>query len=394
MAESTLYRRCKTPSGWKRFPAAFGKNGRVRPGYVQVGTEQVLYQTGTYEIRATKDGKRVWVAAGDLASEALGTLQRHQRQNEAKEQAEGAGLVIADEKPREKTLTEWSTAFVQDAEHRGSHEAAAMNRRNTEQFLRLVKKDFPSQIERADLFHFMTGLRKAGNSDRTIFNKFLRVKSFLKFAGVPASVFPPRPKYEKKLPTTYSPEEFKAILEAAEPRLRLVLSVALKCGLREKEIMHLQWSDISEHTSTLRVKGKPLWGFKVKDSEERDVPVPSDLLKELRRWHESQPEKELLFGTAKDRPDGHLLRTLKRTAKDAGLNCNRCEGCKASVNECQDWQLHKFRRSYLTTLLRNGLDLRTVQALAGHSDLASTMRYLRPASATETHAKINEIQWT
>jgi hypothetical protein len=65
------------------------------------------------------------------------------------------------------------------------------------------------------------------------------------------------------------------------------------------------------------------------------------------------------------------------------MNCGSCEGCKAKRRECETFTLHKFRRSYITTLLRNGIDLRTVQAYAGHKDIASTMRYLRPASAKE-----------
>jgi site-specific recombinase XerD len=63
------------------------------------------------------------------------------------------------------------------------------------------------------------------------------------------------------------------------------------------------------------------------------------------------------------------------------------------LGECQEWTLHKFRRTYCTTLLRSGLDLRTVQAYMGHADLASTMRYLRPASSAEAQTRINAIQW-
>jgi site-specific recombinase XerD len=44
-------------------------------------------------------------------------------------------------------------------------------------------------------------------------------------------------------------------------------------------------------------------------------------------------------------------------------------------------------------LLRNGLDLSTVQRFMGHSDLASTMRYLRPASTAASQDAINAIKW-
>lgn len=71
----------------------------------------------------------------------------------------------------------------------------------------------------------------------------------------------------------------------------------------------------------------------------------------------------------------------------------RCEGSKSRRRECREFTLHKFRRTYITTLLRNGIDLRTVQAYAGHKDIASTMKYLRPASARESQAKLNAVKW-
>ena len=63
---------------------------------------------------------------------------------------------------------------------------------------------------------------------------------------------------------------------------------------------------------------------------------------------------------------------LKRMAHRAGLNCGRCGGCR-EIDECQEYTLNRFRRIYLTTLLRNGIDLRTVQAYAGHKDLATDL---------------------
>jgi integrase len=92
-------------------------------------------------------------------------------------------------------------------------------------------------------------------------------------------------------------------------------------------------------------------------------------------------------------PNTKLLFALKTLARRAKMNCGRCEGCKSKRRECESFTLHKFRRSYITTLLRNGIDLRTVQAYAGHKDIASTMRYLRSASAKEAQGKLNAVVW-
>jgi len=205
---------------------------------------------------------------------------------------------------------------------------------------------------------------------------------------------PPGPNPEKTLPTIYTQQELGTILGGAGDYLRLVLELALKCGLRDQELMHLEWGDIHHEDATLRVTSKPHWKFKIKDSEERDIPVPTDLLDRLADWRTKHPKTKLVIGTKSDKPNGKLLRTLKRTAKRLELNCGACEGCKSTNAECQQWTLHKFRRTYCTGLLRNNFDLRTVQHFMGHADLASTMRYLRPATGKESQGRINAIQWT
>jgi integrase len=148
---------------------------------------------------------------------------------------------------------------------------------------------------------------------------------------------------------------------------------------------------VNWETRTLRVRAKPQWKFTVKTWEQREVPVPTDVLEALREWQEKWPGQTLILGTKQQKPNTKLLRTLKHVAKRAGLNCGRCDGC-LERKECEEFTLHRFRRTYITKTLRV-TDLRTVQAYAGHKDIASTMRYLTPQAATEAQDAINAIQW-
>ena len=91
-------------------------------------------------------------------------------------------------------------------------------------------------------------------------------------------------------------------------------------------------------------------------------------------------------------PDGHLLRRLKLLVKKAGLGCGSCASCITKTG-CEDWWLHKFRATYITTLLRSGMDLRTTMRLSGHADLESVMRYLRPAATIEVQDRVNAVKW-
>jgi integrase/recombinase XerD len=73
-----------------------------------------------------------------------------------------------------------------------------------------------------------------------------------------------------------------------------------------------------------------------------------------------------------------MLRILKGTAERAGLCPTEC-------------YLHKFRATFATHALQGGIDLRTVQASMGHTDLASTMRYLRPARGEKVQAQVEAL---
>jgi integrase len=273
-------------------------------------------------------------------------------------------------------------------------EAARDAEQVTGEFIAECGKTFLDEVTTEDLKQYYKSLRKRGQSDRTVANKHQRLRSFFKFAGLDVNaLMPAKPKYEKSLPTTYTAKQVGAVLNAADGYMRLVIEFGLKCGLRELEIVFLEWTDIHWQDHVLRVQGKTEWKFKVKDSEQRDIPIPDDLLEHLLEWKKSHGEKTLILGTANDKPNMHMLRQLKRLVNRSGLNCKRCEGCTGKVNECEEWTLHKLRRTYATTLLRSGVDLRTVQEYMGHKDIASTMRYLRPAGTNETRQKINAIQF-
>jgi integrase len=383
---------CKTEKGWRRFPVVLGKNNRVKPGFVLVDGVLVSYPEGRYETRSYQGSKAIYKRAGTNAADALAARDREVSLLRVKDAAPSAGVQIIEETGR-VYLRRAANEFVKDAEQRQAMEAMMKNQLLTDEFIGVTRLTFADEVTREDVFRFYKGLRERGCGDRTVANNAARLKSFFRFAKMDLSILPPAPKYDDKLPTIYTPDELRAILAAADPHMRLVIELGLTLGLRDQELMHLEWVDVQRESNVVRVTSKPEWGFRIKDSEERDIPTSAELLARLKAWREQYPNTRLVVGTKTDRPDGKLLRTLKRLAKRAGLNCGVCEGCRTTLGECQRWTLHKFRRTYATTLLRNGVDLATVQKYMGHSDLASTMRYLRGATGAESQAKINAIKW-
>ncbi len=97
-----------------------------------------------------------------------------------------------------------------------------------------------------------------------------------------------------------------------------------------------------------------------------------------------------------------MLEKLKAVAWQSKLNCGRCivthklaDG-KVKINRCASgphcgrYFLHKFRHTYATRHLQDGIDIRTLQGWMGHRDIASTMIYLKGVRNSDIQARLNK----
>jgi integrase len=398
MANKTvsLVRKCKTPAGWRRYPVAMSANGRVKPDTIVVEGSEITFAIGHYELRSYKGSKVAYERVDGGATEALAALKIARRRSHAIATAASAGVQTIEESCRTPLRVAFPK-FVQAALDRGSDEAAEVYGRSIGDFLDGCSKMYTDEVTREDISKFHNQMRKRGLSKRTVHNRHQSLRAFfLSLRMNVAEIAGKAPRFDKTMPEIYEPDQLTSLfLSPLSDCDRLLFDMLLKTGLREREAMHLEWGDISVARRTLQVKSKPVHGHRIKDAEEREMALPADLIVTLAHYRQTCPESVLVFGKRGgkvDSPDGHLLRRLKRAARDAGMNCEKCSGC-VSNSECEVWFLHRFRATYATTLLRSGMDLRTVQRLMGHSDLASTMRYLRPAGTDEVQDRVNAIVW-
>jgi integrase len=386
----TLCWYCKTPRGWRYFPVISEyKDGMVLPkrGIVTDEGKQVEYPQGRFVLRSyDQEGRTVY-------SPVNSTIPQVARN--ALEVAKGRAWRRPKGADDLSLVRKAAVAYIRDCEARQAHEAKEQAVLVLKEFTTLSSMKgvtFVRGITKQHVYDFHKALRDRGLAPRTVANKDARLRSWLKFCKADVSDLPPKPTYEETLPTIYTPAELKAVLDAADDYMGIVIRMALMLGLREQEITYAEWSDIDFHHSTYRVQGKPRWKFAVKDKAQRLIPIPQDLLKRLSKWLKTRKGTALVVGNDEDKPEGHLLRKLKQIARNAGLNCGQCETCLKN-KECERWFLHKFRATFCTKMLRQ-TDAKTVQVLAGHEDLETTLRYLAPASGEEMQAHANAIQWT
>lgn len=388
----TLYWVCKTLDGWKRYRAAIGRNGKIRPRHAQIGKTQQLIEQGHYECRfRAEDGKTIWKNVGEDASLAQAEQLHISRILTAQVAAEDAGTKIV-EIPNRVNLKLKSQEFIERQIARGKKRAAVLFGTAIDEFLPIVKVQFADQLTEAIIMRWYVVLR-GKNSDRTIYNKHMFVFQFLNWVGLDtAKLAIKAPTYTQKTVETYTTSEMTAFFNSlTDPYQLMVFGLLLKTGLRMQEAMYLQWHQIDLRRGTLTVMEHNNAGFTIKDKAERTLPIPTSLIEQLKVWNENHGGT-LVLGTGNDTPNTKWLPVLKRLVHKAGLNCGHCVGC-VEHQECERWYLHKFRATYTTNLLRAGIDARTVMQYTGHSDLATVMRYLSPAELPDTQTKINSISW-
>jgi integrase len=246
-------------------------------------------------------------------------------------------------------------------------------------------KRYVHQVNRDDCLEFMRHLYSLGNEARTVFNRMGIVLQLLKLHGIEKLLNKrDKPKFVRNVREMYQPEDLEALFKASTPDEKVLYLFFLLTGERDKEVRHTAWPDIDFVRSCVRVTAKKQLGFKPKDKEEREIPVPASLLKALREYRARQSgpnPHHLVFPTGRGKPDKKFENKLKRIVNRAGLNCGRCTSkygnqC-ANGPHCGRWFLHKFRHTYATAGLESGVSIRTLQEWLGHSDLASTMVYLK-----------------
>jgi integrase/recombinase XerD len=182
----------------------------------------------------------------------------------------------------------------------------------------------------------------------------------------------PRPRFERPLPRILDADEVQRMFEAAEDRaasgeLVAVRNVALLellygSGLRASELVSLPRHAVRADQPFLMVRGK--------GSKERLVPISSRAETAVAKWLEIAPGGSMwLFPSGKTHLSRvRLFQIVRAMAGDAGISPERVSP-------------HVLRHAFATHLLSGGADLRVLQSLLGHADIATTQIYTHVDSA-------------
>jgi integrase/recombinase XerD len=231
-----------------------------------------------------------------------------------------------------------------------------------------------ARVTRREIQDHLAALVESGLSARSQARALSAIRSFHRLLaaeklapGDPSDEID-SPRRERKLPQPLSPAECASLLLAPDPRTatgrrdRAMLELLYATGLRVSELVGLTLNDVNLETRVLVARGK--------GNKERLVPVGAPAAESVKAYLGGAREQLLkgrrspdLFVTSRG---GRMTRfgfakLLERHGRAAGI------GRRISP--------HKLRHSFATHLLAGGADLRAVQAMLGHVDVATTQIY-------------------
>jgi integrase len=372
-----IYQSAKVNGVWSYYRPVTGANHKIRPDWCHVNGHTEHHPGSDYIIKWYEGSKQRILKCKNAAA---ATNQAEIQKSILNARRLGIGVT----EPDRASLLLSAAIYGYLEEYRLTHSdnSYAKTKQILEEFRDQCKRADLKDVTRMDVLKFGEWLqkKKKRNEARTAADKFLTVHSFLKSLGIKLVTGRDAPKYVEEMPEVYTQEELDAFFAACDPTESLIFSVFLKAGLRERELIHLEWSDLNFKDSTLRVSAKPDYGWKPKTNSEREIPIPEDLMCTLEQGSKKSRngQHNLVFPTKRGRPNEKLLRWCKEIAKRAKLDEKK-------------FYLHKFRSTYATACLRSGFDVPTVQYLLGHKDVQSTMRYLAPATNDIIKEKLNKV---
>ncbi|MBL4952096.1 tyrosine-type recombinase/integrase [Neobacillus sp. YIM B02564] len=236
------------------------------------------------------------------------------------------------------------------------------------------------ETKKTDILRFLTREREKGNSAATRNRKLMAIRSFYKaltdmelLDTNPAQYIDVAKEKKERIPTYLDVSSWQFFLthlkEKSYPvRNQAMFMLMTLAGLRVVEVHNMNIDDIHEDAGGIRVFGK--------GGKSRFIPVDHELMQILLSVKDKRPtpkpeHKRALFlsrhGTRITR------RRIQQIAESIFHELKQSKG--KEYLEDVPLSCHKLRHTFGTSLVRVGVDIRTIQELMGHENLSTTQIY-------------------
>lgn len=239
------------------------------------------------------------------------------------------------------------------------------------------KKETTDDLTETDLYEFLKYELSVGHSVSTALRRLSSTRGFylfLKKDGLYSGSIPDieTPKKPKHLPNCLSEDEVEALLSAPDLstpsglRDKAMLETMYSSGLRVSELLNLEKGQVNLNKGVITVFGK--------GAKERKVPIADYAIEYIKQYIAQVRNKsenkgsKYLFLSKKGEPLSrvYFFKQVKKYSELAGITTNVSP--------------HTLRHSFATHLLNHGAQLRIVQGMLGHTNIATTQIYTHVSS--------------
>jgi len=276
------------------------------------------------------------------------------------------------EVPKNPLLAENIEKFIQflKIQKNISENTALAYRRDIQQFNRFLekKKLGTKKVDKLVVRDYLASVLQPIEKKSSIIRKIAALRGYFGFLvkcrvlEISPMDFVLTPKSEKRLPSFLTVDEINFLISTPDVRKatglrdKAILELLYSSGLRVSELTGLNKPDVDYLSGTVKVTGK--------GSRQRLIPVGDAALDMIRRYLKIRKDSSpvMFVGKGQHRLSArYIQKMLKKYLKKTGIN--------------KKITPHSLRHTFATHLLDSGCDIRSVQEMLGHKNLATTQIY-------------------
>jgi site-specific recombinase XerD len=180
--------------------------------------------------------------------------------------------------------------------------------------------------------------------------------------------------------------QIKTILGKIENQsIKNFIKFAILTGCRLNEIVNLQWKDINFIDRVLIIRNKP--NFKTKTGKIRQIPISDSLNNLLNEIVNINAGKNTLNFI---NPDRYIFVNPNKYKYSKNYVSKYFKNVLRSLNFNEKYHFHCLRHTFITNLIKSGVNINFVKEIAGHSEITTTMNYIH-ISTNDLREAVNKI---
>jgi len=221
-------------------------------------------------------------------------------------------------------------------------------------FLEFTKKP-PEEIEQQDVKYFLADkMTERASASIILFLSSIRF-AYSNILNKDPTAGIKRPKKENKIPIVLTKQEIINLIDSViNQKSKLILQVLYSSGLRVSEVVNLKPQDLDFNENTGWVRGG-------KGKKDRMFILSKKLSKKLEKFIKKNLDWNYIFSKTTPLTTRNIQKITQKATKNAGIN--------------KHVHPHTLRHSFATHLLDNGVGIRKIQVLLGHSSISTTEIY-------------------